>query len=91
MGFLWRFGSALNSLVASVARSLVVEEVRNVSPLITVSVGGVAGDCRIENVKYNSRSSSLLSLRRKEGAPLAESGSYMMLVRRLERAVHSPV
>ena len=77
--FLWRFGSAWNSLVTRLSRSLALEAYAKVSPLIEVStfsdgdaaVGEVTGldeDCRTKKVKLNVSSSSLCNRKMKVGA-----------------------
>jgi len=82
LGFLCRFGSALNSLVTKFSRSLAFEPKRNVRPFTTVSSGpfGVTGVvllagckgggacvCRTMKVKLKMRSSSFGKRRRKVG------------------------
>lgn len=80
--FLCRLGSAWNSLVTRLSRSLALDAKANVRPLIIVPVErGVfcraLSPCRTMNEKVKNSSSSLFSRRRKEGGDaVEESGSY---------------
>lgn len=81
LAFLCKLGSAWNSLVTKFSTSRGVEAYTYVRPLICVSTAALFRSpveeepWRTLKVNVNMSSSSLLSLRMKDGTPFADSGS----------------